>query len=155
MTRPNILLIMTDQQRSDSLGCYGADWVRTPNLDALAAGGTRFETCTINNPICTPSRASMFTGKELPGHGVYRLHDRLPDGETLFPDRLRTDAGYRTALFGKLHVSARAVEEAERHPRDGLEVYEWCLESCVSMDSRFNGYVSWLRRARSGVSGRA
>jgi len=142
---PNILVIMTDQQRSDSLGCYGADWVQTPNLDALAAGGTRFRTCTVNNSICTPSRASIFTGKELPGHGVYRLHDRLPDSETLFPERLRTEAGYRTALFGKLHVSGRAIEEAELHPRDGFEVYEWCLESCVSMDSRFNGYVSWLR----------
>ena len=54
-------------------------------------------------------------------------------------------AGYRTALFGKLHVSGRVVEEAERHPNDGFEVYEWCLESCVSMDSRFNGYVAWLR----------
>jgi arylsulfatase A-like enzyme len=143
--RPNILVIMTDQQRSDSLGCYGADWLQTPNLDALAAGGTRFATCTINNSICTPSRASIFTGKELPGHGVYRLHDRLPDTETLFPDRLRTDADYRTALFGKLHVSGRVVEEAERHPKDGFEVYEWCIESCVSMESRFNGYVSWLR----------
>ena len=143
--KPNILIIMTDQQRSDSLACYGADWLQTPNLDGLAAGGTRFASCTINNSICTPSRASIFTGKELPGHGVYRLHDRLPNEETLFPERLRAEAGYRTALFGKLHVSGRAVEEVERHPRDGFEVYEWCLESCVSMDSRFNGYVSWLR----------
>ncbi|MCB1550206.1 MAG: sulfatase-like hydrolase/transferase, partial [Hyphomicrobiaceae bacterium] len=56
MTRPNILLIMTDQQRADSLGCYGADWLETPNLDGLAAAGTRFSSCTVNNPICTPSR---------------------------------------------------------------------------------------------------
>lgn len=142
---PNILLIMTDQQRSDSLGCYGADWLQTPNLDRLAAEGTRFSTCTVNNPICTPSRASIFSGKELPGHGVYRLHDRLPDGETLFPEHLRSGADYRTALFGKLHVSGRAIEEVMRHPNDGYETYEWCLESCVAMDSRFNAYVSWLR----------
>ena len=145
MTRPNILLIMTDQQRADSLGCYGADWLETPNLDGLAAAGTRFTSCTVNNPICTPSRASIMTGKELPGHGVYRLHDRLPNEEVLFPERLRSEAGYRTALFGKLHVSGRVVEEAERHPNDGFEDYEWCLESCVGMDSRFNGYVAWLR----------
>jgi arylsulfatase len=145
MKQPNILLIMTDQQRADSLGCYGVDWIPTPNLDRLAAEGTRFDSCTVNNPICTPSRASMMTGKELPGHSVYRLHDILPDTEVLFPERLRSEAGYRTALFGKLHVSGRATEDKRRHPHDGFETYEWCIESCVSMESRFNGYVSWLR----------
>lgn len=143
--KPNILLIMTDQLRADYLGCYGADWLETPNLDRLAAGGTRFTRCTVNNPICTPSRASIMTGQDLPGHGVYRLHDVLPDGETLFPERLRRDSGYRTALYGKLHVSGRAEEEERRHPQDGFEAYEWCIESCVSMESRFNGYVSWLK----------
>lgn len=143
--RPNILVIMTDQQRRDSIGCYGADWVATPNLDRLAAEGTRFTRCTVNNPICTPSRASIMTGRELPGHGVYRLHDVLPDDQILFPERLRRDGDYRTALFGKLHVSGRAQEEEQRHPHDGFEVYEWAIESCVSLDSRFNGYAGWLR----------
>lgn len=143
--KPNILLIMTDQLRADAIGCYGADWIETPNLDRLAGQGTRFSRCTVNNPICTPSRASIMTGRELPGHGVYRLHDVLPEHEVLFPARLRDDAGYRTALFGKLHVSGRAQEERHRHPNDGFETYEWCIESCVSMNSQFNGYVSWLR----------
>lgn len=143
--KPNILLIMTDQLRADAIGCYGADWIDTPNLDRLARQGTRFTNCTVNNPICTPSRASIMTGQEIPGHGVYRLHDVLPEQGVLFPARLRDDAGYRTALFGKLHVSGRAHEELHRHPNDGFETYEWCIESCVSMESRFNGYVSWLR----------
>ena len=145
MSKPNILLIMTDQQRGDALGCYGADWIPTPNLDRLASEGTRFTNCTVNNPICTPSRASIFTGKELPGHGVYRLHDVLPDDQVLFVDRLRLEADYRTGLFGKLHVSGRAEEEERRHPHDGFEDYELCIEACVSMESRFNGYISWLR----------
>ena len=142
---PNILLVMTDQQRADALGAAGAAWVPTPNLDRLAAEGTRFANCTVNNPICTPSRASIFSGRELPGHGVYRLHDILPDDVELFPEALRRDAGYRTALFGKLHVSGRAEEERRRHPQDGFETYEWSIEGCVAMDSRFNGYVPWLR----------
>ncbi len=146
MTKPNILVIMTDQQRRDSLGCYDADWVPTPNLDRLASQGTLFEACTVNNPICTPSRASIFTGRELPGHGVYRLHDNLPADQMLFPELLRSQAGYRTALFGKQHVSGRVTEERVRHPNDGYEIYEWCLEASVGMDSRFNGYVDWLRR---------
>lgn len=77
--RPNILVLMTDQQRFDSLGCYGAQFAHTPNLDRLAAAGAVFEHCTVNKPICTPSRASLFTGKHLPGHGVYRLTECLLD----------------------------------------------------------------------------
>jgi len=145
MERPNILMIMTDQQRRDTLGAYGCKWIPTPNLDRLAASGTTFTAATVDNPICTPSRASIFTGKTVPDHSVYRVHDNLPEDEVLFTERLRLEAGYRTALFGKLHVSSRILEEKQRHPNDGFEIYEWCLEPSVGMDSRFNGYVAWLR----------
>ena len=144
MGAPNILMIMTDQQRRDTLGAYGCSWIPTPNLDRLAAGGTLFETCTVDNPVCTPSRASIFTGKPVPGHGVLGVHDNLPETETLFTERLRREAGYRTALFGKLHVSSRVEEQRQRHPNDGFDIYEWCLEPSVSMDSPFNGYSQWL-----------
>jgi arylsulfatase A-like enzyme len=144
MAHPNILLIMTDQQRFDSLGCYGASWVSTPNLDRLAADGVLFENCYTNNPICTPARASLMTGKEMPAHGVYRLHDVLPEDEIMFTERLR-ERGYRTALFGKLHVSGRVEEARRRHPHDGFDVYEWCLEPAVDIDSPLNGYTKWLR----------
>ena len=60
---PNILLILTDQQRWDSLGCYDTPGVHTPNLDDLATAGIRYTQCYVNNPICTPSRASLWTGK--------------------------------------------------------------------------------------------
>lgn len=134
---------MTDQQRFDSLGCYGARAIQTPNLDRLAAQGALFEHCYVNNPICTPSRASLMTGKSVPGHGVYRLYDTLPRDEVLFPKRLQ-QAGYRTALFGKLHVSGRLYEANERHPNDGFDTYEWCMEPSIHLDSRFNGYSRWL-----------
>jgi len=143
--RPNILVIMTDQQRRDTLGAYGCDWISTPNLDRLAAEGTLFTRASVDNPVCTPSRASIFTGKPVFEHTVLRVHDNLPDDEMQFPERLRRDGGYRTALFGKLHTSSRVKEEVQRHPNDGFEIYEWCLEPSVSMDSRFNGYVPWLR----------
>ena len=142
---PNILLIMTDQQRRDTLGAYGCDWIPTPALDALAADGATFTSASVDNPICTPSRASIFTGKPVHDHSVLRVHDNLPDDEALFTERLRSEAGYRTALFGKLHVSSRLREESERHPHDGFDIYEWCLEPSVSMDSPFNGYAAWLR----------
>lgn len=142
--RPNILVLMTDQQRYDSLGCYGVDWVKTPNLDRLASQGVIFDNYYATNPICAPSRASLFTGKHLPGHGVYKLHDILPEDEVCFTRRLQ-QRGYHTALFGKMHVSGRIYEEARRHPNDGFDVYEWCMEAMLSMDSPLNGYAPWLK----------
>ena len=143
--RPDILVIMTDQLRRDALGAYGCDWIPTPNLDRLAAQGVAFDNATCDNPICTPSRASILTGKTVPAHGVRRVHDVLPDDEVLFPERLRREAGYRTALVGKLHVSGRVAEERVRHPNDGFDTYDWCLDPSGGHDSRFNGYVRWLR----------
>ena len=140
---PNILLILTDQQRWDSLGCYGATWVDTPNLDRLAADGVRFDRCYCTNAICTPSRASLWTGKHLPGHGVYRLDDILPRDEVLFTEHLRK-AGYRTGLFGKLHVSGRKFEDEKRHPGDGFDEYKWALEGPLNMDAPMQAYSRWL-----------
>jgi len=143
LPRPNILLIMTDQQRWDTLGCYGQAAIQTPHLDRLAAEGACFEHCYTPNPVCTPARASLMTGKHIFGHGVGRLYDLLPEDEILFPERLRA-AGYQTALFGKLHVSSGVHEQTQRHPHDGFDVYEYCIEASVGMDSPFNGYVRWL-----------
>jgi arylsulfatase A-like enzyme len=144
--RPNILLLMTDQQRYDSLGCYGCKAANTPNLDRLAEEGVLFEQHYVTNTICTPSRASMLTGKHLPGHGVCRLYDNLPKDEVLVTQHLQK-AGYRTALFGKLHVSAIDQEANHRHPNDGFDIYQWCVEGCARMDSPFHAYSKWLKKA--------
>ncbi|MBD2862316.1 sulfatase family protein [Paenibacillus oceani] len=141
---PNILLIMTDQQRCDSLGCYGGRIARTPVLDRLAAEGALFENACVNATICTPSRASLMTGKPLPGHGVYKLHDNLPEDQVLFPKLLQRK-GYRTALFGKLHVSGRVTEANQRHPHDGFNVYELCNDPTLHLDSELNAYAAWIR----------
>ena len=141
--RPNILLLMTDQQRYDSLGCYGVDFAHTPNLDGLARDGVVFEHCYVNNPICTPSRASLFTGKHLAGHRVHHLYDNLPDSEVLFTKHLQ-DLGYTTALFGKLHVSSIHTEATERHVNDGFDTYEACREGCFQMDAPYQAYARWL-----------
>ena len=149
MKRPNVLLIMTDQQRYDSLGCYGVKLGKngeshTPNLDSIAEDGALFERCYVTNPICTPSRAGLFTGKYLPGHGVRKLYDILPDDEVFFTEYLQ-EAGYQTALFGKLHVSSMGIEEKERHPHDGFEIFEWCHEPSLHLDSPLNAYAKWLK----------
>ena len=147
--QPNILIIMTDQQRYDSLGCYGFEGAHTPNLDQLAKEGVLFENNYVPNPICTPSRSSLWTGKHLPGHGVYRLYDNLPDNEILFSKRLQ-EKGYQTALFGKLHVHSRIYEANKRHPNDGFDIYEWCMAPNIHLNSPFNGYVHWLKKYHPG-----
>ena len=62
-TRPNVLLVVTDQQRFDTLGCYGNDYIDTPNLDKFAAGGVLFQRAYCQSPVCTPSRASFLTDR--------------------------------------------------------------------------------------------
>ena len=112
--RPNILMIMTDNQPADMLGCYGNEEVLTPHIDRLAAGGTRFGNAFCVNAMCSPCRASALTGLMPSAHGV---HSWLDDGLAsqwpedwnaigefpTLPGRLK-EAGYSTALIGKYHL---------------------------------------------------
>ena len=143
MNPPNILLLLTDQLRTDALGCYGGTHVPTPHLDTLARESTVFDRCYVNNPICTPSRASLWTGKSILAHGVQNLHDVLPDTERLFPSHLRS-LGYATALVGKLHVSGRMVDSNAVHPHSGFDVYENSL-SPYNHGCKIHAYRDWLR----------
>ena len=108
--RPNILMIVTDQERSDVLGCYGSAICQTPRLDRLASEGVRFETCLAPTAICSPSRASLLTGLYPHSHGILNnthepdaLRTELPPELPTFPELLR-DAGYRLGYVGKWHV---------------------------------------------------
>ena len=101
---------MSDMQRRDALGCYGNVFVETPNIDALAARGTRFEKCFTPFPLCTPARATLWTGMYPHAHdvignvyGVDNAFLRSGRVTTLVFDHLR-DAGYRAAYFGKWHL---------------------------------------------------
>lgn len=101
--RPNFLFIMTDQHRADHLGCYGNSVVRTPHIDALAAGGCRFERFYVASPSCQPNRASIATGRMPSLHGVRHNGIALGQDATTFMEVLRA-AGYRTGLVGKVHL---------------------------------------------------
>ena len=95
--RPNFIVFMTDQQRADHLGCYGNAIVQTPNIDALAAGGTRFEKFYVSNPICQPNRAALATGQLTSVNGCRQNGIPLGLDCTTYADVLRA-AGYRTGL---------------------------------------------------------
>ncbi len=98
--RPNIILIMTDQQRYDSIAALGFPYAVTPNLDALVEKGVTLTDCHINAPSCVPSRASLFTGYYPHTTGV------LANGQCwqrTWVEQLR-DAGYRCVNVGKMHT---------------------------------------------------
>lgn len=103
MSRPNILFIMTDQQRADAMGCSGG-WVRTPHLDRIAAEGVRFTNCVANSPVCIPTRLSLATGLYPHNTGVWQNQRSEPSPEQPNWMQQVRQAGYRTSLFGKTHL---------------------------------------------------
>ncbi|MFT5113908.1 MAG: arylsulfatase A-like enzyme [Parasphingorhabdus sp.] len=103
MTAPNILWICTDQQRSDSLGCYGSTEVRSPNIDSIAASGVRFNRHITPMQICSPSRATMITGKYPRNHQLITNGMALPESVPTLTKTL-VENGYQTHAVGKQHL---------------------------------------------------
>jgi len=101
--RPNFLFLITDQQRADWLGCYGHPVLKTPNIDALASKGMRFDNFHVASPVCMPNRASLLTGRFPTLHGLRYNGCRLPLSANTFVDLL-AGAGYHTAAIGKSHL---------------------------------------------------
>ena len=107
--RPNIVFLFSDQQRYDTVSCYGrspgAEFSLTPHIDALAAEGVRFDCAMTCQPVCGPARACLQTGLYPAGIGC-DVNDRaLPPGLTTVADRMNA-AGYETAYVGKWHLAS-------------------------------------------------
>jgi len=115
--RPNILLITSDQQHWNTLGITNPQ-IKTPSLDRLAKDGTLFERAYCPNPTCSPTRASIITGKYPSQHGCYSLGTKLPESERTVGEDL-SRAGYKTALVGKAHF--QPLQSTDEYP--SLESY--------------------------------
>jgi choline-sulfatase len=109
LERPNILWILTDEQRRDSVAAYGAPWAVSPILDRMAAGGTRFAAAYTPSPVCVSARVAMLTGLACSRTGVLNNHHPLPPARARFLTHAFAAAGYDTASFGKQHYNCRAV----------------------------------------------
>ncbi|MCL5281156.1 MAG: sulfatase-like hydrolase/transferase [Planctomycetes bacterium] len=105
--KPNILFLFSDQQRWDTVGCYGVPIFAglTPNLDKLAAQGIRFENSFTCQPVCGPARAVLQTGKWATQLGCFRNGIALPLDEKTIAGYLR-EAGYEVGYLGKWHLAA-------------------------------------------------
>ncbi len=157
--RPNILWICTDSQRWDTLGCYGNEFVTTPNIDRLAREGVLFENAYCQNPLCTPSRGSFLTGR-------YPVTTRLrQNGQTVPPDlkpisKTLSDSGFICGLSGKLHLSNVdqrltfgpdwwKVDQKywrvpfEKRVDDGYSVFHWSHGNSIFPHS---AYTQWLKQ---------
>ena len=129
--QPNIVLIMADQLAPQFTGAYGHPVVKTPNLDALAARGMRFDAAYCNSPLCAPSRASLMTGQLVSRHGAYDNAADFASSVPTFAHYLRS-AGYRTCLAGRMHFvgpdQLHGFEErvtTDVYPADFAWVPDW------------------------------
>ncbi len=142
MRRPNILLLLTDQQRWDALGVNGNQDIQTPNLDRLAAEGVNFNHCFVQNPVCMPSRASLLTGQYPGTLAITHMGVPVPPETATLP-RLLRNGGYRSANIGKLHFLPHANRDHRTvHPDYGFDVLEIADEPGPYDDA----YRAWVRR---------
>src|SRR5436305_13041136 len=102
--RPNILFIMSDDHAAHAISAYGSRVNQTPGIDRLATAGMRFDHCFCVNSICSPSRATILTGKYSHLNGV-PVFNRF-DGAQLTVAKYLQGAGYHTGMIGKWHLGS-------------------------------------------------
>lgn len=107
--KPNVILLMADDMGWAQTGYYGYPLMKTPNLDAMAHNGLRMDRFYAGAPSCTPTRASVMTGRTNDRTGAFRVGHSINKQEKMLSTAFR-DAGYSTAHFGKWHLNAAAPE---------------------------------------------
>ncbi|MBM3880566.1 MAG: sulfatase [Verrucomicrobia bacterium] len=140
--RPNVLFMLTDDQRWDALSCAGHPHLRTPNIDRLAAEGVRFENVFCTTSLCSPSRASILSGLYAHAHGVVNNFTEYPTNLASFPRQLQR-AGYATAYIGKWHMGENNDEK-----RPGFDYFVTHKGQGKYYDTEFN--VDGTRRVVPG-----
>lgn len=118
-----MVVLMTDTQRTDMVGCYGSPGLKTPNLDRLAADGVRFDRAYTCQPVCGPARAALFTGVWPHGNGSWGNSMALGDNVKTVGQRLR-DHGFHCAYIGKWHLDGGDYFGVGRCP-DGWDPNYW------------------------------
>ncbi|MEC9377319.1 MAG: arylsulfatase [Candidatus Latescibacterota bacterium] len=143
--KPHLLLITTDQQRGDCLGCEGHPAVETPYVDQIAEKGARFRHAYTSVPSCTPARAGIITGMDPWNHGRLTMTGNDPlDYPATLPGEL-SDAGYHTRLVGKAH-------HAPQRTLQGF--HDTCLDESGRRDAGFiSDYHAHFDRAKEGEYG--
>ena len=137
--RPSFVVFMTDQHQARMLGCAGDPLVLTPNIDAMASGGTRFDRFYVASPSCMPNRAAIFTSRYPSVNGVRVNGIPLPSDSMTFVELMRKD-GYKTALIGKAHL--QPILEPQDSVRNSLDHHR--------VEARKAGDDRWWRQELAG-----
>lgn len=141
MRKPNILFILTDQHAHDCLSVMGHKIVETPNIDRLAAEGVLFRCAYTPSPVCAPARASIFSGMFPYPSGV--TFNWVPfRGDTVLVTEHLQNAGYDTALVGKLHFVPHVKRFGFRYKKLHDAMY-----SIYADDDKYSDYVKWLKES--------
>lgn len=130
--RPNVLFILTDDQRWDALGLAGAKQLQTPNMDRLGREGVYFKNAFCTTSLCSPSRASILSGLYAHAHGVVNNFTEYPTHLSSFPLTLHK-LGYDTAYIGKWHMG-----ESNDEPRPGFNWFVTHKGQGKYFDTEFN-----------------
>nr|MCU0983071.1 sulfatase-like hydrolase/transferase [Pirellulaceae bacterium] len=129
---PNVLVILTDDQRADAIGLGGSKHLKTPNIDRLGKEGVHFRNFFCTTSLCSPSRASILSGLYAHTHGVTNNFTEYPTGFKSFPLVLQ-GAGYDTAYIGKWHMG-----EGNDEPRPGFNWFVTHKGQGKYFDTEFN-----------------
>lgn len=143
--RPNIIFYFSDQQRWDTLGCYGQKLPVTPNLDKLAAEGTLFENAFTCQPVCGPARACIQSGLWATQTGCFRNGIALPP-ETKTIAHLFNESGYDTAYTGKWHLASDSEHRLETLPvpeerRGGYKDFWMAADTLEFTSTGYSGFL--------------
>ncbi|MBW8351378.1 sulfatase-like hydrolase/transferase [Bacillus sp. IITD106] len=123
MKKPNVVVIYADDLGYGDLSCYGSEEIKTPNLDLLAAEGVRFTDWYSNSPVCSPSRASLLTGRYPANAGISEIlgskrgTSGLAESQITIANILKLN-GYRTGIFGKWHLGTTSENSPNAHGFD-------------------------------------
>lgn len=144
MALPNIVFYFSDQQRWDTMGCYGQRLPVTPNLDQIAQEGTLFENAFSCQPVCGPARACLQTGMYATEVGCHKNRRSLPEGMDTLARRM-ISGGYTTAYIGKWHLASDSDTSyrtvAVPPERRGGYEYWMAADALEATSHGYNGYV--------------
>lgn len=140
--RPNLLFIFTDQQRYDTLACYGNDWIETPNLNALAERSFVFERAYVTQPICTPARSSIMTGLYPHTNGCIELNVPLRQETRTIAEMVSPE--YHCGYCGKWHLGDEIIAQHGFSDWVSIEDYYRRYYSKPEYLSLFSDYHNYL-----------
>ncbi|MEE4311892.1 MAG: sulfatase [candidate division KSB1 bacterium] len=141
--RPNIIFIMSDDHAKAAMSCYGSRFIKTPNLDRIAAEGVQFTKSFVTNSICAPSRAVLLTGKYSHMNGLRDNRDKFDGSQMTFTKLLR-DAGYHTSMIGKWHLKTDPTGFDEWRILIGQGEYYNPVFDENGKKNKYTGYVTDL-----------